>query len=129
MTFKLSGRGVESRAMSAEPVIVATDLPYAFPAEDGSITINFGLLTGREATQAETDRLAHLLKTETNAGPDLTIVSSRRQDYGVGIETITHQVHVVVARRFSPEVERHCRSWVLDCGADRRVTPLERFPD
>jgi hypothetical protein len=30
-------------------------LPIAF-AEDGSVVVNFGILSGREATQAELDR-------------------------------------------------------------------------
>ena len=56
--------------------------------------INFGILCGREATQAEIDRLAQALNDEAGAGPDITIISSRRQDYGQGIETVTHQVTV-----------------------------------
>ncbi len=114
--------------MSSEPLIGADEMPYAFVAEDGSVTVNYGLLTGREATQAEIDRLAHLLRSEANAGPDLTIVATRRQDYGVRIETITHQVHVMAGNR-AANVEHYCRLWVLECADDRRVTPLDRFRD
>ncbi len=129
VSLKLSGEEAERGSMSFEPTIEAAEYPYTFAADDGSITINFGLLTGREATQAEIDRLARLLFYETNVGPDITIISRRRQDYGAGIETITHQVHVSVSRDHSPEVERHCRIWVLDCADDRRVAPLDRFAD
>jgi hypothetical protein len=115
--------------MSSEPIMQAAEYPYTFSGEDGSITINFGVLTGREATQAEIDRLAQLLATEADAGPDITIVSCRRQDYGAGIETIAHQVHVTVTGHPSAEVERQCRDWVMDCADDRRITPLDRFPN
>jgi hypothetical protein len=113
--------------VSAEPFIQEAELPLTFPAEDGATIINFGLITGREATQAEIDRLAQLLNTEGQAGPDITIISSRRQDYGPGIETITHQIHVTVTGPPSPKVERLCRDWLLSCAHDRRVAPLDAF--
>ena len=34
-----------------------SELPIAF-AEDGSVVVNFEILSGREATQAQLDRLA-----------------------------------------------------------------------
>ena len=101
------------------------ELPVTFVADDGTIVVNFGILTGREATQAEIDRLAQTLSTEAGAGPDITIVSSRRQDYGLGIETVTHQVLVTATGGQPLEVEVLCRAWVLNCADDRRVEPLE----
>ena len=106
--------------MSADPGLLAT-----FVAADGSIVMNFGLLAGREATQAEIDRLAQALHSEAGAGPDITIVATRRQDYGPGIETITHQVHVEATGVESAAPEAVCRAWVLSCAAERRVEPLE----
>ena len=70
------------------------ELPATFIDDDGTIVVNFGILTGREATQAEIDRLARLLVAEGEADPDMTILAARRQDYGEGIETVTHQVLV-----------------------------------
>ena len=88
-------------------------LPVTFVDDDGSIVINFGILCGREATQAEIDRLAQALNDEAGAGPDITIISSRRQDYGHGIETITHQVCVeatgVLSARPRPFARRGSR--------------------
>jgi hypothetical protein len=55
------------------------ELPIAF-AEDGSVVVNFGILSGREATQAELDRLAHVLR-QAGAGAEMTITAERRQDY------------------------------------------------
>ena len=114
--------------MSSELFIQSAGLPFTFAGDDGATIVNFGLITGREATQAEIDRLAQLLNSQAQAGPDITIISSRRQDYGARIETITHQVHVTVTGPRSPEVERQCREWLLSCADDRRVEPLDRFP-
>lgn len=100
------------------------EVPLTFFEDDGTIVVNFGILTGREATQAEIDRLAQALSTEAGAGPDITIIASRRQDYGVGIETVTHQVLVSVSDGKPVEVEALCRAWVLRCAEDRRVDPL-----
>lgn len=99
--------------------------PVTFVTDDGAIVINFGILCGREATQAEIDRLAQALYDDAGAGPDITIVASRRQDYGHGIETITHQVHVEPTGVPSAVPEVVCRDWVLRCAGDRRVEPLE----
>ena len=100
-------------------------LPVTFVADDGSIVINFGIVAGREATQAEIDRLAQALHDEAGIGPDITIVATRRQDYGHGIETITHQVCVEATGVKSAAPELVCRTWVTGCAAERHVEPLE----
>ena len=65
--------------MSTEHADLRIEMPVTFVTDDGVIVVNFGILTGREATQAEKiDRLAQALNTEAGAGPDITIVSSRR---------------------------------------------------
>ena len=99
------------------------ELPIVF-AEEGSVVVNFGILSGREATQAELDRLALELR-EGGAGAEMTITAARRQDYGPGFEGVVHQVHVVLARSPTASVERICRDWALRCAADRIVEPLE----
>lgn len=101
-----------------------TELPIVFADEDGSVVVNFGILTGREATQAEIDRLAQSLQSSAGAESELTISAVRRQDYGHGIETVLHQVHVWAKGREAPEVEPICRDWAVDCAEDRRVDPL-----
>jgi hypothetical protein len=101
-----------------------SELPIAF-AEDGSVVVNFGILTGREATQAELDRLALVLR-KAGVGADMTITAERRQDYAPGFESVIHQVHVTLAD--SPPtslMETICRQWALSCAEDRRVEPLE----
>lgn len=100
------------------------ELPVAF-AEDGSVVVNFGLLSGREATQAELDRLALVLR-KAGVGAEMTISAERRQDYAPGFEGVIHQVHVTLAE--SPPtglMETICRQWALSCAEDRSIEPLE----
>ncbi len=99
------------------------ELPIAFVQED-EVVVNFGALTGREATQAELDRLARFLN-EAGAGPEITITASRRQEYAEGIETVAHLVHVSSSGNELHQVEQISRDWALDCANDRSVEPLE----
>ena len=46
------------------------ELPASFVESDGSVVVNFGILTGREATIAEVDRLARSLSL-AGGGEDL----------------------------------------------------------
>src|SRR5262245_31158313 len=100
--------------------------PVALPADDGSIVVNFGLLTGREATQAELDRLALALR-RGGAGGEMTITAARRQDYGPRAETVSHQVQVSLARSSPPPaswVEAICDAWARSCAEDRSLELL-----
>ena len=107
---------------SANQARALADIPVAF-SEGDDVVVNFGTLTGREATQAEIDRLANLLH-KAGAGPDITITATRRQEYADGIETVVHQVRVVAAGGDAPRMEAVCREWVLECAEDRSVEPL-----
>ena len=100
-----------------------TEFPIAF-VEDGSIVVNFGILSGREATQAELDRLA-LAFRRAGAGSEMTITAERRQDYARDFETIIHQVRVTLGDSPTDWVEAICRGWALSCAEDRTVEPLE----
>jgi hypothetical protein len=100
------------------------ELPVTF-AEDGSVVVNFGILSGREATQAELDRLALVLR-QAGAGAEMTIIAERRQDYAPGFEGVVHQVRVTLADfRTTRLVETICREWAVSCAEDRSVEPLE----
>jgi hypothetical protein len=99
-------------------------MPIAF-ARHGSVIVNFGILSGREATQAELDRLADVLR-RAGAGAEMTITAERRQDYAPGFEGVVHQVHVTLADSPTTRlVETICRQWALSCAEDRSVEPLE----
>jgi hypothetical protein len=105
-------------------VAINREFPIAF-AEDASVVVNFGILSGREATQAELDRLAHVLR-QAGAGAEMTITAERRQDYAPGFEGVVHQVHVTLADSPTTRlVETICREWALSCAEDRSVDPLE----
>ena len=99
------------------------ELPIAF-ADDGSVVVNFGILSGREATQAELDRLALALR-QAGAGAEMTITAERRQDYGQDFEGVIHQVRVTLGGSPTEWVEAICRAWALSCAEDRSVEPLE----
>jgi hypothetical protein len=105
------------------------ETPVAFvahePGPGPGIVVNFGILTGREATQAEVDRLARALLLEAER---LSIVATRRHEYGEGSETVVHQVAVQVTDVSSRTTERlraACEVWAIDCAADRRVESLD----
>ena len=100
--------------------------PIAFATDDGTVVVNFGVLTGREATQAELDRLALALR-RGGAGHRMTITAARRQDYGRRAETVLHQVRVSLPRSATPPtswVEATCGEWAMSCAQDRSVEPL-----
>jgi len=100
----------------------APELPVAFADGGGGVVVNFGLLTGREATQAEIDRLARSLQ-EAGVAENLAISAVRRQEYGPRVETVAAQVHVAVDGGDADVVDL-CRAWALECAEDRRVEPL-----
>ena len=98
------------------------ELPAAFLESDGSVVVNFGILTGREATIAEVDRLARSL---SQAGGDpIRIVALRTHEYGGGVETAVHQVTASSDGVDTGELERLATLWVHECAADRHVAPL-----
>ena len=53
------------------------------------VRVNFGMLTGREATRAEIDDLAHALR---GFAPSFQIVSEQRHEFGNDVEASLHQV-------------------------------------
>ena len=98
------------------------ELPDSFAEGDGSVVVNFGILTGREATIAEVDRLARSLALA--GGDEISITAQRSHGYAGGIETVVHQVVVRADDVEGAELERLCTLWVHECADDRRVAPL-----
>jgi hypothetical protein len=98
------------------------DLPASFTETDGSVVVNFGVLTGREATIAEIDRLARAI---ARAGVNRSrIVARRTHEYSDGVETVAHQVVVRAAGIRGDELERLATLWAHECAADRHIAPL-----
>jgi hypothetical protein len=81
------------------------DPPIAFTADADDrpaleIRVNFGILTGREATPAEIEELARELLAVVE---DVTIVSEQHYQVGRGHEATVHQVRVAIASESMPE--------------------------
>jgi hypothetical protein len=88
------------------------------------IVVNFGPLTGREATLAENDRLARRLLTIAD---HVRVHAVRTHDVGDETETIVHQV-VVEAEADADDAESLrdvCETWAVECAEERSLEPLE----
>jgi len=95
-------------------------------ATDGAIEIvvNFGPLSGREATLAEVDRLARRLLGTLD---EVRVHAVRTHDVSRASESIVHQVVVEApAAASTAEALRDvCEKWAVDCAAERSVEPLD----
>jgi hypothetical protein len=58
------------------------------------LVVNFGVYSGREATEAEIRRLAALLLEELES---VEIISERRYECDADVEATVHQVRVVIS--------------------------------
>jgi hypothetical protein len=103
------------------------DLTTAFIRSnaDGTIEIvvNFGPLSGREATLAEVDRLARRLLATAE---DVQVHAVRSHDVSAYSESIVHQV-VVEARApaaEAPGLRDVCERWAAECASERSLEPL-----
>ena len=93
------------------------------------IRINFGVFSGREATSAELDELAHALLPELG---EVTVVAEQRHELAEGVEAAVHQVRVDVDGDRLPKGEAELATlaerlratasdWARTCIADRRA--------
>ncbi|HEX3291861.1 MAG TPA: hypothetical protein VHR46_10750 [Gaiella sp.] len=88
------------------------------------LVVNFGPLTGREATLAEIDRLARRLLAIAR---HVRVDAVRTHDVSDETETIVHQV-VVEAEAEPAEAEPLrgvCEAWAVECAEERSLEPLE----
>ena len=104
-----------------------TDPTLAFARErEGrpELVVNFGVFSGREATEAEIYRLAQTLLEELET---VEIVSEQRYEFDAEVEATVHQVRVLLPESAGglegtllPLVE----DWAGDAiGERRRITP------
>ena len=87
------------------------------------IVVNFGPLSGREATLAEVDRLARRL---LEVAGQVRVHAVRTHDMGPESESIVHQVVVEAdaSADRADAVRDICEDWALDCAEERSLSPL-----
>jgi hypothetical protein len=91
-----------------DPAIAFRVHPHEGPALE--VRVNFGVYAGRNATAAEIDDLAHLLRAEV---PTFAILAEARHEFGNDVETLLHQVVI--------EVDRQSAGNLTDAVSDRIV--------
>lgn len=77
-----------------DPTIAFRVHPHEEPGLE--VRVNFGLYTGRNATAAEIDDLAHSLRSHV---PTFTVTAEERHQFGDDVETSVHQVVIEVDRQ------------------------------
>lgn len=101
-----------------------TNLNLVFAADGRPgrrLVVNFGVFSGREATQAELFRLAQTLLEELDS---VEIVSEQRYEFESEVEATVHQVCVTLppaADGREEELAGLVESWAQDCIGERRV--------
>lgn len=99
------------------------------PSSAIAVCVNFGVFSGREATQAEIDKLAEALLGRVE---QVTIVSEIRHEIDSHSEAAVHQVRVEVPEGSylgREELEdwliAQAEYWARRCIADRSVGPVQ----
>jgi hypothetical protein len=108
-------------------IIMDPAIAFRVPPHDGpalEVRVNFGVYAGRNATAAEIDDLAHLLRPELSV---FTVVAEARHEFGNDVETSLHQVVIEVAHEHSDlvsggtgeRVVETANRWASACVASR----------
>jgi hypothetical protein len=104
-----------------------TDPTLVFAGErDGrpELVVNFGVYSGREATEAEVYRLAQILLEELDS---VEIVAEQRYEFDKDVEATVHLVRVSLplsAGGREAELAELVEAWAQDAiGERRRITP------
>jgi hypothetical protein len=93
------------------------------------VRVNFGIVAGREATPAEIDELARLLRPEVG---EVSIVAETRHAIGRGVEAAVHQVRVELDEEVMPaddearselcsRIVERADFWARLCAAERHA--------
>ena len=112
---------------SPEPAIAFATRTFEPPGLE--IRVNFGVFAGREATPAEIDDLASVLRDKVH---ELAIVSEDRHQFGDHSEAEVHQVRIEVPTEELPDAEHDvlelrgrvleaAERWAEACIEDRHV--------
>jgi hypothetical protein len=101
------------------PTVFVTE-PTTSPLE---VRVNFGLLTGREATPAELDDLAGRLVPLLGS---VSLIAEHRQETDGRAETELHQVRIdLAAGAPAEEVVPVAEQWLEDCFESRHAEVAE----
>jgi hypothetical protein len=116
--------------VQVEPEIAFCHVDAAAPGLE--VLVNFGIYAGREATAAEIDELARLLRPELG---EVSIVSETRHEIGRAVEAEVHQVRIEVTAaalpadedgrdEFSGRIVETASFWARMCAAERHAESL-----
>ena len=89
--------------------------------EGPSIVVNFGVFSGRDATDAEIDRLAHALLDEIDA---VEVLRERRHEFDREAEATVYQVRVALPQEAQARIGHFAslvEGWAADCIGERRL--------
>jgi hypothetical protein len=100
-------------------------LVFAGEGRTGSrLVVNFGVFSGREATEAEINRLAQTLLERLET---VEIVAEQRFEFASDVEATVHQVYVELPRDaegLEGELMAVLQDWAEDAIGERRhITP------
>jgi hypothetical protein len=90
---------------------------------DGSpdIIVNFGVYSGRDATDAEVDRLAHALLEEIES---VEVLREQRHEFDREAEATVYQVRVTLPQEAEARIGHFAslvEGWAADCIGERRL--------
>jgi hypothetical protein len=89
--------------------------------EGPSIVVNFGVFSGRDATDAEIDRLAHALLDEIHS---VEVLREQRHEFDREAEATVYQVRVALPREAQARIGHFAslvEGWAADCIGERRL--------
>jgi hypothetical protein len=104
----------------SQPTLVFVDA--AEGEADLELVVNFGVFSGRHATPAEVERLAHELLEELES---VEIICEERYEFDREVEATVYRVRVEIPPgrgSFTPALRKIVEDWARDCIGERRVS-------
>lgn len=100
-----------------------------FASGDREIHVNFGIISGREATAAEIEGLARELHGRLST---FSIVAEQRYEFAGDVEAALHQVKIQVEDPLDKELRGRlleiAERWVSACATERHADVLTPYP-
>ena len=100
------------------------ELVFVSPGPDGTaeLVVNFGVYSGREATPAEVERLAHELLEDV---PGVEVICEKRYEFSRDAEATVYRVRILApgADDRASELRAAVLAWAEDCINERYVAP------